>query len=116
MDYALEKAPLCLKHLTEKLNFKQPENLIKVDLLAIPSFYYGAMENWGKFFQVFAYALQNLFQKIQTGLVTFRETALLYHESDTTAESKMSLLGVISHEIGHFWFGNLITCENWNYL
>lgn len=66
--------------LTQLLNASYP--MSKVDLLAIPDFYYGAMENWG--------------------LVTFRESALLYHPSESTSASKMSVLNIIAHELAHF--------------
>lgn len=79
-DYALQKAPICLQHLESKLGVKYP--MRKVDLIGIPDFFYGAMENWG--------------------LITFRESSLLFHESDTTSERKMRLMETIAHEIGHF--------------
>ena len=94
LDYALEKAPKCLSHLEKKLGHPYPMN--KVDLIAIPDFYYGAMENWG--------------------LITFRETALLFNEQDTTSERKMSIMNTIAHELAHFWFGNLVTCEWWDFI
>ncbi|OTF81290.1 aminopeptidase-like protein, partial [Euroglyphus maynei] len=94
LDYALEMAPKCLSHLEELLGHPYP--MTKVDLIAIPDFSYGAMENWG--------------------LITFRETALLFHELDTTSERKMSMMNTIAHELAHFWFGNLVTCEWWDFI
>ncbi|XP_011865488.1 PREDICTED: uncharacterized protein LOC105560735 [Vollenhovia emeryi] len=68
----------------------------KLDQIAIPDFAAGAMENWG--------------------LVTYREPRLLYTAGKTTTEEKQALATVIAHEFSHQWFGNLITCEWWNYI
>lgn len=57
------------------------------DLIAIPDFVSGAMENWG--------------------LITFRETGLLFNENENSAINKQRVATVISHEISHQWFGNL---------
>lgn len=57
------------------------------DLVAIPDFVSGAMEHWG--------------------LVTFRETALLYDESISSTSNKQRVATVIAHELAHSWFGNL---------
>ncbi|GLG93883.1 Aminopeptidase N [Gryllus bimaculatus] len=65
--------------------------LDKVDQVAIPDFSAGAMENWG--------------------LVTYRETALLYN--DGSADAKMFVAIVIAHELSHMWFGNLVTTHWW---
>lgn len=58
-----------------------------LDLIAIPDFVSGAMENWG--------------------LVTFRETALLFNDNENSASNKQRVATVVSHEISHQWFGNL---------
>ena len=49
----------------------------------------GAMENWG--------------------LVTYRETALLIDESNSSTATKQRVALVVGHEIAHQWFGNLVT-------
>lgn len=49
----------------------------------------GAMENWG--------------------LITYRETALLVDEANSSASSKQTVALVVGHEIAHMWFGNLVT-------
>ncbi|KAI0982390.1 hypothetical protein GJ496_005150 [Pomphorhynchus laevis] len=67
--------------------------LPKIDLVAIPDFAYGAMENWG--------------------LITFREEYLLADEHNTTQEMLQSIALIISHEIAHQWFGNLVTMQWW---
>ena len=80
LQYALDKSHVGLKTLQSLLKVEYP--MKKVDLVAIPDFYYGAMENWG--------------------LITFRESALLYSEDDTTADSKIRIASIIAHEIAHF--------------
>ena len=68
--------------------FKVPYPLPKLDLVAIPDFDAGAMENWG--------------------LMTFREVAMLANEKSST-EQKIYISTVIAHEISHMWFGDLFT-------
>jgi len=63
--------------------------LPKLDLIAIPDFSAGAMENWGA--------------------ITFRETALLGDEKLTAVVVKMRIIEVIAHEMVHQWFGDLVT-------
>ena len=70
--------------------------LPKLDLIAIPDFAAGAMENWGA--------------------ITFRETILLYDPKTSSTKTKQYIAEVISHEIAHQWFGNLVTMKWWNDL
>jgi len=70
--------------------------LPKLDLIAIPDFAAGAMENWGA--------------------ITFRETILLYDPNTSSTRTKQFIAEVISHEIAHMWFGNLVTMKWWNDL
>ena len=76
--------------------FKIPYPLPKLDLIAIPDFESGAMENWG--------------------LITYRETALLIDDKNSSATTKQRVSLVVSHEIAHQWFGNLVTMKWWNDL
>ncbi|KAL6254852.1 hypothetical protein P5V15_014191 [Pogonomyrmex californicus] len=76
--------------------FQQKYVLPKMDMIAIPDFAAGAMENWG--------------------LVTYRETAMLYDEKESSASAQQRVASVIVHELTHMWFGNLITPEWWSYL
>ncbi len=69
--------------------------LPKMDLLAIPDFAAGAMENWGA--------------------VTFRETAILCDES-SPLKVKQNVAITIAHEFAHQWFGDLATMAWWNDL
>jgi len=69
--------------------------LPKLDLIAIPDFAVGAMENWGA--------------------MTFRETALLADEK-TSVAGKQRVAEVIAHELAHQWFGDLVTMKWWDDL
>lgn len=76
--------------------FKVPYSLPKMDLIAIADFGGGAMENWG--------------------LLTYRETALLIDEQDSSVFSKQRVALVVGHEIAHQWFGDLVTPDWWSDL
>ena len=64
--------------------------------LALPDFSAGAMENWG--------------------LVTYREAYLLLDPDNTTLEMKKLVATVVTHELAHQWFGDLVTMEWWDNL
>lgn len=66
----------------------------KLDLLAIPDFAAGAMEN--------------------LGAITFRETALLVDETQATHAELERIADVVAHENAHMWFGDLVTMSWWN--
>ena len=70
--------------------------LPKMDLIAIPDFAFGAMENWGA--------------------ITFRENLLLHYPEVTSKFGEERICEVIAHEIAHQWFGNLVTPSDWRYL
>ncbi|POM66252.1 Puromycin-sensitive aminopeptidase, partial [Phytophthora palmivora] len=76
--------------------FGIPYPLKKLDMLAIPDFAAGAMENWG--------------------VVTYRETRLLIDEQLSSFGQKMATARTVCHEIAHQWFGNLVTMEWWTGL
>ncbi|CAI9093746.1 OLC1v1029307C1 [Oldenlandia corymbosa var. corymbosa] len=76
--------------------FAVPYSLPKLDMVAIPDFAGGAMENYG--------------------LVTYRETVLLYDEEHSAAAEKQTIATVLAHELAHQWFGNLVTMEWWTDL
>ncbi|MDE1861016.1 MAG: M1 family metallopeptidase [Candidatus Micrarchaeota archaeon] len=69
--------------------------LPKIDVIAIPDFAAGAMENWGA--------------------MTFREVDLLADE-DSSVAVKERVAEVIAHELAHQWFGDLVTMKWWNDL
>lgn len=70
--------------------------LPKLDLVAIPEFGSNAMENFG--------------------LLTFRATALLYDETSSDPKYQEKVAYVVSHELAHQWFGNLVTMDWWDEL
>jgi len=70
--------------------------LPKLDMIAVPDFAAGAMENWG--------------------LVTYREIDLLCDASTVSISRKTRLASTITHELAHQWFGNLVTMEWWDDL
>ncbi|MFB5628166.1 MAG: M1 family metallopeptidase, partial [Nitrosarchaeum sp.] len=92
--YSLELGKKLLSSYEKYFGIKYP--LPKLDLIAIPDFAAGAMENWGA--------------------ITFRETILLYDPKTSSTRTKQYIAEVISHEIAHQWFGNLVTMKWWNDL
>jgi aminopeptidase N len=76
--------------------FGVPCPLEKLDLVAVPDFDNGGMENWG--------------------LVTFREDLLLFDEKHSTLSDKQAVAIIIAHELAHQWFGNLVTMKWWDEL
>ncbi|XP_069030471.1 aminopeptidase N-like [Embiotoca jacksoni] len=93
-DYALNVTGPILQFYEHYYNTTYP--LSKSDQIALPDFNAGAMENWG--------------------LVTYRETALLYDPILSSTGNKERVTTVISHELAHMWFGNLVTLRWWNDL
>ena len=92
--FSLELGKKLLASYEKYFGIKFP--LPKLDLIAIPDFAAGAMENWGA--------------------ITFRETILLYDPKTSSTRTKQYIAEVISHEIAHMWFGNLVTMKWWNDL
>jgi puromycin-sensitive aminopeptidase len=76
--------------------YGQPYPGDKLDLLAIPDFASGAMEN--------------------LGAITFRESALLVEEKGATHTELERVADVVAHENAHMWFGDLVTMRWWNGL
>ncbi|XP_017874509.1 PREDICTED: glutamyl aminopeptidase [Drosophila arizonae] len=94
VKYALDFGIAVTEYYIKYFNVEYP--LPKLDMAAIPDFSSNAMEHWG--------------------LVTYRETALLYDENYSSTLNKQSIAGVLAHEITHQWFGNLVTMNWWNDL
>jgi len=92
--FSLELGKKLLTSYEKYFGIKYP--LPKLDLIAVPDFAAGAMENWGA--------------------ITFRETILLYDPKTSSTKTKQFIAEVISHEIAHMWFGNLVTMKWWNDL
>ncbi|KAF4453816.1 Aminopeptidase 2 [Fusarium albosuccineum] len=76
--------------------FDLPYPLPKLDLIGLPEFSTGAMENWGA--------------------IIFRTTNLLLDPEDSALDTKQRIAETILHEISHMWFGNLVTMRYWDGL
>lgn len=94
LDFALDSAVKAIEFYDEYFGVAYP--LPKSDHVALPDFSSGAMENWG--------------------LITYREVAILADPATTTVASKQYIATVISHELSHQWFGNLVTMKWWDNL
>jgi puromycin-sensitive aminopeptidase len=92
--FAREIATFSLSHFSHYYDIAYPAD--KLDLIAIPDFASGAMEN--------------------LGAITFRETALLLDEEKATRSELERVADVVSHENAHMWFGDLVTMRWWNGL
>jgi puromycin-sensitive aminopeptidase len=92
--FALDVGAKALSFYTQRFGIPYP--LKKLDMLAIPDFAAGAMENWG--------------------VVTYRETRLLIDAQLSSFGQKMATARTVCHEIAHQWFGNLVTMEWWTGL
>jgi puromycin-sensitive aminopeptidase len=92
--FALEAGAFALRHFADYFALPYPGD--KLDLVAIPDFGFGAMEN--------------------LGCVTFREVALLVDPAKATQAELQRVADVINHEIAHMWFGDLVTMSWWNGL
>ncbi|CAH2274222.1 aminopeptidase N [Pelobates cultripes] len=91
-EYALSITKPILDYFEEYYNTTYP--LPKSDQVALPDFSAGAMENWG--------------------LITYRETALLFDPAVSSIGNKERVATVVAHELAHQWFGNLVTIRWWN--
>jgi aminopeptidase N len=76
--------------------FAQPYTLDKLDSIALPGGFGGAMENWGA--------------------IAYNEATLLYDPSSSPASRRMDVFGIVAHEVAHQWFGNLVTMGWWDDL
>ena len=92
--FALECAVRTLEFYEEYFDIPYP--LPVLDMIAIPDFASGAMENWGA--------------------ITYRESALLVDENHSSLSNKQWVAIIIAHEIAHQWFGNLVTMKWWTHL
>ncbi len=92
--YALE----CAEQIVDYYNdyFGTPFPLPKLDEIAVPGGFGGAMENWGG--------------------ITYFETGLLFDPANSSQETKQGVYEVIAHEVAHQWFGDLVTMAWWDNL
>jgi puromycin-sensitive aminopeptidase len=91
-SFGLEVAEFSLRYLADYFDLPYPGD--SMDLVAIPDFAFGAMEN--------------------LGCVTFRETLLLADPEHATQSELQNVVDVIAHELAHMWFGDLVTMKWWN--
>ncbi|MCH8133067.1 MAG: M1 family metallopeptidase [Myxococcales bacterium] len=92
--FGLEAAHACLDRLERYFDLPYP--YAKLDLVAVPDFEFGAMEN--------------------AGAVFFRETLLLLDPATSTLPERKRAAEVIAHELAHMWYGNLVTMAWWDDL
>jgi aminopeptidase N len=90
--FALEAAEHVLGYYDKYFNIKYPYG--KLDLIGLPDFSAGAMEN--------------------TGCITFREVILLIDDIHGSVALKKEIASVIAHEMAHQWFGDLVTMKWWD--
>jgi cytosol alanyl aminopeptidase len=89
---AAEITPPVLAALEKYFNAKYPFE--KVDLIAVPEYWAGAMEN--------------------PGAITYRDTVLLLDPATASPWQRQSLIRITAHELAHMWFGDLVTMEWWD--
>lgn len=93
-DFSLDVAVKCLEFYNDYFDIPYP--LPKADLIALPDFASGAMENWG--------------------CITFREQCMFVDPKNTSLPVKQYVAMVVAHELAHQWFGNLVTMRWWTDL
>jgi puromycin-sensitive aminopeptidase len=93
-QFGLETTAKMLSYYNDYFGIPYP--MAVLDVIAVPDFAAGAMENWGA--------------------ITYRETALLIDPEHSSASAKQRVALVIAHELAHQWFGNLVTMEWWTHL
>ncbi|HUF99747.1 MAG TPA: M1 family metallopeptidase [Ilumatobacter sp.] len=91
-EFGLDVTAFCLRWFQDYYGIPYPSD--KVDLLALPDFAAGAMEN--------------------LGCITFRESLLLVNPATATQFERQTVADVVAHELAHMWFGDLVTMEWWN--
>jgi aminopeptidase N len=92
--YALEATAQILQYYNEYFGVAYP--LPKLDQIAMPGGFGGAMENWGG--------------------ITYYESKLLFDPKSSSAETKQDIYEVLAHEMAHQWFGDLVTMAWWDNL
>jgi aminopeptidase N len=91
-SFALETAEQSIKYFDQYFGIKYPFG--KLDLIGLPDFAAGAMEN--------------------TGAITSREVALLLDDETATLNQKRLVAEDMAHEVAHQWFGDLVTMKWWD--
>jgi aminopeptidase N len=91
-SFALDSAKSFMHYFNDYFGIRYPFE--KLDLIGLPDFAAGAMEN--------------------TGLITFREALLQIDEKHASVKLKREVSDVVSHEMAHMWFGDLVTMQWWD--
>jgi len=92
--FAVESAKYILHYYNAYFGIRYP--MPKLDMVALPDFEAGAMENFG--------------------CITYRETDLLADEKTATVPAKKRVAVVVAHEMAHQWFGDMVTMQWWDNL
>ncbi len=92
--FALKAAEHFLHYYDGYFGIRYP--MPKLDLIGIPDFEAGAMENFGA--------------------ITYRETGLLLDDKDASTNSKKRVAETVAHEMAHQWFGDMVTMQWWDNL
>jgi aminopeptidase N len=90
--YALDSAVDLLRYYDDYFGLAYP--LPKLDLIAVPGGFGGAMENWGG--------------------ITFFESRLLFDPATSASDARRAIFNIIAHEMAHQWFGDLVTMAWWD--
>jgi aminopeptidase N/puromycin-sensitive aminopeptidase len=90
--FALSAAEFVLHYYDDYFGIKYP--MPKLDMIAIPDFEAGAMENFGA--------------------ITYRETDLLIDDKTASLDAKEEVASVVAHEMAHQWFGDMVTMQWWD--
>ena len=90
--FAMTAAEHQVKFFNDYFGIKYPFG--KLDIIGVPDFAAGAMEN--------------------AGAITFRERMLLVDEATASIGVRKAVASVIAHELAHQWFGNLVTMKWWD--
>ncbi len=92
--YALDVLKQIIPYFNDYFGVKYP--LPKLDMIAIPGGFGGAMENWGG--------------------ITYNERILLFDPERSSQQTKEAIYSVVAHEVAHQWFGDLVTMAWWDNL
>ena len=91
-NFALTSAEYILHYYDNYFGIKYP--MPKLDMIGIPDFEAGAMENFGA--------------------ITYRESDMLVDEKNAPVEARAEVASVVAHEMAHQWFGDMVTMNWWN--
>ncbi|MDA0712534.1 MAG: M1 family metallopeptidase, partial [bacterium] len=94
LKYALQETPRLVELLENYFQIAYPYE--KLDIIAVPDFAAGAMEN--------------------AGAITFRDQYIIIDAKTASVSQKRSFASIMAHELAHQWFGNLVTMKWWDDL